>query len=86
MIPTSKRSKVRFHTKLDRTGLTGGSNRFKSDTYADANKELVEVDVTVTVGVEKSHNLVSLSAGDLELDLAESTVELFAVDLMVSIE
>jgi len=30
--------------------------------------------------------LVGLGAGDLELDLAESTVELVAVDLVVSIE
>lgn len=30
--------------------------------------------------------MVGLGAGDLELDLAESTVELVAVDLVVSIE
>ncbi len=42
--------------------------------------------MTITVGVEKLHNSSSLSLSDLELDLAESTVELFGVDLVVSVE
>ena len=42
--------------------------------------------MTITVGVEKLHNSSSLSLSDLELDLTESTVELFGVDLVVSVE
>ena len=42
--------------------------------------------MTIAVGVEKLHNSSSLSLSDLELDLAESTVELFGVDLVVSVE
>ena len=42
--------------------------------------------MTITVGVEKLHNSSSLGLSDLELDLAESAVELFGVDLVVSVE
>lgn len=42
--------------------------------------------MTITVGVEKLHNCSSLCLCDLELDLAESAVELLGVDLVVSIE
>ena len=42
--------------------------------------------MTIAVGVEKLHNSSSLSLSDLELDLAESTVELFGVDLVVTVE
>jgi hypothetical protein len=65
---------------------SGAASEFKYDTYADAHKELIEVDVTVAIGVEKTHNCVSLGASDLELDLTESTVELFPIDLVVSVE
>ena len=62
--------------------------KFKSDksTYANADKELVEVDETVTVGVEKGHEGVSLLPADADLDLAEAAVELLTVDLVVAIE
>lgn len=56
-------------------------------TYADANEELVEVDVTIAVGVEKSHEGGGLGAGDVaDADLAETRPELLSVDLVVSIE
>ena len=61
---------------------------FKSDksTYADADKELVEVDVTVAVGIEESHELVSFGAADADLDLTKAAPELLPVDLVVAIE
>ena len=55
-------------------------------TYADADKELVEVDVTITIGVEESHESVSFVTGDSDLDLAEARPELLSVDLVVTIE
>ena len=61
---------------------------FKSDksTYADADKELVEVDVAITVGIEEGHELLSLLLADADLDLAKAAPELLLVDLVVSIE
>lgn len=55
-------------------------------TYADAHEELVEVDIAITVSVEESHQIVGLLLRDSDLDLAESRVELFLVDLMVAVE
>ena len=55
-------------------------------TYADADQELVEVDVTVAVGVEKTHDSIGLIAADADLDLAEARVELVAVNLLVAVE
>ena len=55
-------------------------------TYADSDEELIEVDVTIAVSVEKSHNSVSLGTGNSDLDLTEARVELFSIDLVVSIE
>lgn len=55
-------------------------------TYADADQELVEVDMTITVGVEEGHEGVGLVLGDANADLAESRVELLGVDLVVSVE
>ena len=62
--------------------------KFKSDksTYTDADKELVEVDVTVAVGIEESHELVSLGTADADLDLTEAAPELLPVDLVVAVE
>lgn len=62
--------------------------RFKLErgTYSDADKEFVEVDVTIAVSVEEGHEAVSLSAGNADLDLAETAPELFAVNLTVAIE
>ena len=61
---------------------------FKSDksTYADADKELVEVDVAITIGIEEGHELLSLLLADADLDLAKAAPELLLVDLVVSIE
>ena len=53
---------------------------------ADADKELVEVDVTIAIGVEEGHECVSFGAGDSDLDFAETRVELLSVDLVVTIE
>ena len=62
--------------------------KFKKDksTYADADQEFVEVDVTVAVGIEESHEGVSLGTGDLELDLTEAAIEFVTVNLVVTIE
>ena len=57
-----------------------------SGTYADSDEELVEIDMTITVSVEKSHDGVAFVAGDTDLDLAETSVELLRVDLVVSVE
>lgn len=66
----------------DWTGRQGG----REETYADADKELVEVDAAISVGVEEGHQGVSLLAADSDLDLAQARVELVAVDLVVAVE
>lgn len=53
---------------------------------ANSDKELVEVDVTIIIGVEETHELVGFGSGDLDLDLAKTRVELVGVDLVVAIE
>ena len=53
---------------------------------ADANEELIEVNMTIAISIEQSHESISLLTGNLDLDLAESGVELFGIDLVVSIE
>ena len=55
-------------------------------TYADSDKELIEVDITIAVSVEEGHELGGFGAGDLDLDLAKSGVELISIDLVVSVE
>ena len=55
-------------------------------TYADANEEFIEVDVTIAIGIEKAHESISFVAADTDLDLTETRVELLSVDLVVSIE
>ena len=55
-------------------------------TYADANEEFIEVDVTITIGIEKAHKSVGFIARNADLDLTEAGVELLSVDLVVSIE
>ena len=42
--------------------------------------------MTIAIGVEEGHECVSFSARDSNLDLAEARVELFGVDLVVSVE
>jgi len=67
-------------------GLVDHSLSLGVEGSADADEELIEVDVTITVGVEEGHQGVGLSARNLDLDLAETRVELLGVDLAVSIE
>lgn len=55
-------------------------------TYTDADKELIEVNLTITVGIEEGHELVGLGAGNADLDLAKARVELFGIDLVVAVE
>ena len=55
-------------------------------TYADADKEFIEVDGAITISVEEGHEGGGLLSGDLDLDLAETRVELLGVDLVVAIE
>ena len=55
-------------------------------TYADANEEFIEVDVTIAIGIEKAHKSVGFIARNADLDLTEAGVELLSVDLVVSIE
>ena len=42
--------------------------------------------MTIAVSVEEAHERGSLGTGNLNLDLAESRVELFGVDLVVAVE
>ena len=42
--------------------------------------------MTIAISVEKAHELISLITGNSNLDLAESRVELFGVDLVVAVE
>ena len=42
--------------------------------------------MTIAICVEEGHELVGLIAGDRELDLTESRVELVGVNLVVAIE
>ena len=42
--------------------------------------------MTITVCVKEGHEGVGLGAGDLDLDLAQTGVELLGVDLVVAIE
>lgn len=55
-------------------------------TYADTDKELIEVNSAIAVGVEETHKLVGLGAGDADLDLAKAGVELVSIDLVVAVE
>jgi len=66
--------------------LLGTVPPIEFQTYADSDKELVEVDVAVVVGVEEAHEGVGLLTSDSDLDLTETGVELFSIDLLVSIE
>jgi hypothetical protein len=67
-------------------GLVDHSLSPRVKRTADANEELVEVDVTITVGIEEAHELVGLVSRDFNLDLAKATVELFSIDLVVAVE
>ena len=42
--------------------------------------------MTIAISVEKAHELISLITGNSNLNLAESRVELFGVDLVVAVE
>ena len=42
--------------------------------------------MTITVGVEKSHDSVALISADADLNLTETRVELLGVNLVVSVE
>ena len=42
--------------------------------------------MTVVVGIEETHEGVSLGSGDFELDLTEARVELIGVNLVVAVE
>ena len=55
-------------------------------TYADANEEFIEVDVTIAISVEKAHESVGFGTGDADLDLAEARVEFFGIDFVVAVE
>jgi len=55
-------------------------------TYADADKEFVEVDVTIIVSVEEAHDCVGLVTADADSDLTETRVEFISVNFVVSIE
>ena len=67
-------------------------------TYADGNKELGHVDVSVSVGVQELHQFLNhglapnlnsysgLGFCNVDLDLSQSTEELLGVDLLVSVE
>ena len=61
-------------------------HRVSRDTYADADEELVEVDVAIAVGVEELHERGCFLLRDPHTDLAEPRVELLGVDLVVAVE
>ena len=42
--------------------------------------------MTITVGVEESHDSVALISADADLNLTETRVELLGVNLVVSVE
>ena len=53
---------------------------------ADADQELIEVDMAITIGVEESHESVGFLSADADLNLAKARVELLGVDLVVAVE
>ena len=55
-------------------------------TYADANEEFIEVDVTIAVSIEKAHESIGFVAGYTDLNLTKTRVELLGVNLVVTIE
>ena len=55
-------------------------------TYADANEEFVEVDGTITIGVEELREGAGFVTADADLDFTETRVELLGVDLVVAVE
>ena len=42
--------------------------------------------MTITVGVEKSHESLGFLTGDSDLDFAQARVELLSIDLVVTVE
>ena len=67
-------------------GLVDHSLPFSVQTAADADEELIEVDMTIAIGVEKAHKSVGFGAGNADLDLTEARVEFFGIDLVVAVE
>ena len=55
-------------------------------TYADTNEELIEVDGTITIGVEEAHEGAGFVTGDADLDFTETRVELLSINLVVAVE
>ena len=55
-------------------------------TYADTNEELIEVDGTITIGVEEAHEGAGFVTGDADLDFTETGVELLSINLVVAVE
>jgi len=55
-------------------------------TYADSNKEFIEVDVAIAICVEECHESTGFGASDADLNLAQARVELLGINLMVAIE
>ena len=53
---------------------------------ADADEELIKVDMTIAIGVEKAHESAGFGTGNADLDLAETGIEFFGIDLVVAIE
>ena len=67
-------------------GLVDHSLPLGVQTAADADEELIEVDMTIAIGVEKAHKSVGFGAGNADLDLTEARVEFFGIDLVVAVE
>ena len=67
-------------------GLVDHSLSLGIQTAADADEELIEVDMTIAIGVEETHECVGFGTGDTDLDLAEARIELFGIDLVVAVE
>ena len=56
-----------------------------NDTYTDSNKEFIEVNMTITVSVEKLKEGISLGLRELNTNILETSVELTGIALSVSV-
>lgn len=67
-------------------GLVDHSLSLGVQGSTDSNEELIEVNMTITVSVEKLHESVGLSSGKNDTNFLETGVEFTRIDLSVSVE
>ena len=56
------------------------------EASADSDEELIEVNMTIAISIEKAHESPGFVTGDSDLDLAEARIELFGIDLVIAVE